>query len=168
MIPGLAAILHAAAQPGGKTYANFVEWAATQGATAVDALAWPGGAGGGTGLKILTLPLTLSGGMGGSPWGGAPAVGEFNSGSQYTRIAQHAFASPDHVAMNLGRVVVIHVQDQGYDSEKVSLTRNGYSSISFSEVNTWICNRFDYFNEATSKRVRVNPYMQSVEEFDLT
>ena len=153
-----------------KTYADFVGWANAQPATPIVANTTPLSTG--AGLKRVTLDSFFYGDMYGSPWGGAPSYGLFVPHSNVMRIAQHSFPSEAAANANLGRVVLMQFAFYWEDTSVGGKSRNGYSSLGLpydpdAPYAAWNSVRFDYFDDAIGKRVQVNPFAQTVQEFDL-
>lgn len=125
MIPGLAAILHAAAQPGGKTYADFVAHItalATGGLKQWDAFAplTPG-------AYRTTAGGAFSSDMYGTIWSGY-AFYYLPPG----RLVRHGLPSEavfNDQAAN-GRQLFFRLADAGSQSSFNAVNRNGYASLS--------------------------------------
>ncbi len=165
MIPGLASILHAAANQG-KTYADFEAWALAQSATNLGQQSGTGSSA--TRLYRILLGATFSGNMFGSPWGpSAPSYGSVSTDSRANRIAQHSFLSETAATANLGRYVLLRAANNG-TSVFFGQDRNGYPSLTYTDANeaAFTVDRFDYFDDASGKIVRVNPNAQTFEMVD--
>lgn len=160
------------ASEGAKTYADFVAWTLTQGATNASQgdPTWNGA----FGLRRVALQTFFSGGMYGSPWGGAPSYGNMDTEARLSRLAQHAALSTAHAEMNMGRIVLIDVRlgySSGAENSIYGQNRNGFLSSSYEYDHeafyaTANCRRFEYFDDATGKRIKVDPFMQTYEMLD--
>lgn len=143
-----------------KTYADFASWAATQGG----ALNPNSGLGSFRGLVRVSLGNSFSGNMYGSPWGSGSPV---STDSLSNRIALHSFLSRAAADANLGRIVLLNAVNFG-SSTFTGLDRNSYLSLSYGTPEaSFTVDRFDYFDDASGRIVRVNPRAQTFEMVDV-
>lgn len=148
----------------GKPYEDFVAWVETQGATANPLPNYQ--VGWAVTLAKMTLGASFVGDMYGSPWNASPSSNYVGSDAALSRVAQHLFEDATAANANLGRVVLIQVEDGGQTTVS-GMNRNGYLSLNGVEVvDTYRAVRFDYYDGRTGQRVRVSNG-GFVQKFDL-
>jgi hypothetical protein len=144
-------------KPGTLGYDQFLTWMTQQGTTITERI--PGNTTGNyVGYLKVKMPTTYAGNLWGSPY-----LSYYTYDSVLGRVAQHAFptlALANEAATNQ-RYVLMKSSYVGTKGPYSSVTRNGYTSLSYSTYNGAFCDDFVYFDSVAGMVMRWNPQTNS-------